>query len=120
MFSWLRLELAEFEHEPTETFSDCLDKELGRFVNYFGFELIDTLLDLPDAELTEIYPESKCPMSYNERQALKKRLDNHVLSCAACTHAVLLNQAEILAVEQKLRKSAQTAKQTFNHLAVNP
>lgn len=102
MFYWMTQDLAEFKLNPTELFDDCLDKDLGQFIHHFGWEFVESLLVLTDDEVTEIYPKTECPLSYDERQSLKTKLHVHVLSCQSCTDAELQSDAITLMIEKTM------------------
>ena len=104
MLSWMLCDLAEFKVGQAELFNNCLEEDLGRFVYHFGQEFMDSLLDLSDEELVEIYPETNCPCSYNERQLLKAKLYTHILICSACKDTELRNMAATLMIEKAISR----------------
>ena len=101
-FCWMTQDLGEFKGTITELFDKCLNKDMGQFIHYFGHEFVDSLLDLSDEELHECYPNTECPLSYDERQELKQQLFAHVLNCQACTDVELQNEATQVLLEKAI------------------
>jgi hypothetical protein len=116
-FFWLERTLWDLRLSPTNLYNDCLDESKGKFIHTFGLDFLNSLLDLTDDELRECHPQCTCPISYSERQELKKMLLSHSLKCSACTEVKLYEEARNLFTEDKIRKKLKprVAKKVFLH-----
>ncbi len=93
MFNWM-IEVASDEKlDLTKLFDECLNKKIGRFIHQFGADNTDSTFGLTDKEITELYPQKECPLSYKERQEFMNNLTAHLLSCDACTQIALRQEA---------------------------
>lgn len=75
-----------FDDQFKELHETCTDPNLGRFIAYFGEDVMESVLLATNSQLENDYPHMKqpFPLSQSERYQLCELLSAHDLECESC------------------------------------